>query len=343
MTAVANYRNARIASYTPCLPMLVLCLSAQAPPPINRPSIQPEQKTDGTVQDQGNAEQEARRSLPAPSETPSLPPTNHASHEGEQGSEEGTEFWPSFLGYRVKITDSLLVVFTAVLAIVTMGLWVSTHRLWKAGERQIELVKTSAESSLKSVNAAIEANEFNMRAFNITQRPWVSIAAEEVASPLIFEERQSVINLNLTLKNTGAAPALRVAIWPKIYFMGYGGMHPIAVRREFMEPLRRMPAHMASEGHALFSGEEFKTEMAFNINQAQVRKVISDEKSATLIIIAVVHYQSGVGEDEHCTGTIYYLHRRVADGWVIDFDPRNGSIDAADLKISRHPMGTIAD
>jgi len=209
--------------------------------------------------------------------------------------------------------------------------------------RQADLMDGQLKATERAANAAASANEFSLNVFKATQRPWVSIVSEEVASPLLLENNKSVVKLGLTLKNTGSIPAFRVSVWPKIYFVGYGGIHPIAVRREFMEPLRRMPAHPASAGHVLFSGDELRTETDFHINQAQIKKMISDQKSSTLIAIAVIHYQSGIGENEHCTATIFYLHRRTENGWTVDFDPHRGSIDVANLKISRHPMGTIAD
>lgn len=131
---------------------LVLCLSAQAPPPVDRPRVQSEQKADSAVQDQGSAGQEAHRRLPAPLKPPSLAPADHAAHKGEQGNEEGTEFWPPFLGYRVKITDSLLVLFTAVLAIVTTGLWVSTRWLWLDSREQTRIQADTREIALAALD-----------------------------------------------------------------------------------------------------------------------------------------------------------------------------------------------
>jgi len=53
--------------------------------------------------------------------------TNHEN-------EDGTEFWPSFHGYRIKVTDSLLAIFTFLLAIFTLLLWCSTRALAKGAD-----------------------------------------------------------------------------------------------------------------------------------------------------------------------------------------------------------------
>lgn len=59
----------------------------------------------------------------------------------DQSEQEGTEFWPSLRGYHIKITDSLLVFFTLVLAIFTGLLYRSTEKLWTATEKSIDLAR----------------------------------------------------------------------------------------------------------------------------------------------------------------------------------------------------------
>ncbi len=52
----------------------------------------------------------------------------------QQGEAEGNEFWPAFLGYRLKITDTLLAAFTALLWWATRGLVKGAD---KTAERQL--------------------------------------------------------------------------------------------------------------------------------------------------------------------------------------------------------------
>jgi hypothetical protein len=58
--------------------------------------------------------------------------------KAEHGEEEGTEFWPAFLGYRLKITDTLVAAFTALLFFATVALWVSTRNLVRGAEKTAE-------------------------------------------------------------------------------------------------------------------------------------------------------------------------------------------------------------
>lgn len=55
-----------------------------------------------------------------------------------EATEEGTEFWPVIHGYRLKITDTLVAGFTALLFIATMALWWATQRLVRGADRTAE-------------------------------------------------------------------------------------------------------------------------------------------------------------------------------------------------------------
>jgi hypothetical protein len=93
-------------------------------------------------------------------------------HKNHQGEEEGTEFWPPFLGYRLKVTDTLLAVFTGLLFVATWLLWRSTDALVRDANRsadrqardtqeQLVIAKQSAETSrealVKSQRAFVRA------------------------------------------------------------------------------------------------------------------------------------------------------------------------------------------
>ena len=67
------------------------------------------------------------------------PLTDTASYTGQETAhEEGTEFWPPFFGYRLKVTDTLVVAFTAGLFLSTLALWQATRRLVVGAENTSE-------------------------------------------------------------------------------------------------------------------------------------------------------------------------------------------------------------
>jgi hypothetical protein len=70
------------------------------------------------------------RSQELPSQAPQMKTEKQSELNGE-----GTEFWPPlFGGYRLKVTDTLLVTVTFLLFAATLALWWSTRRLVKSGE-----------------------------------------------------------------------------------------------------------------------------------------------------------------------------------------------------------------
>jgi hypothetical protein len=68
----------------------------------------------------------------------------------------GTEFWPPLFGYRLKVTDTLIAVFTAALFIATWLLWLATKTLvrgaeWTA-ERQLRAYVYFKETKVDYIN-----------------------------------------------------------------------------------------------------------------------------------------------------------------------------------------------
>jgi hypothetical protein len=52
--------------------------------------------------------------------------------------------------------------FTGVLAVSTIGLWLATRKLWRAGERQIAVAKDSADAAKRSTDAFMSAEKAHL-------------------------------------------------------------------------------------------------------------------------------------------------------------------------------------
>src|ERR1044072_2309336 len=68
------------------------------------------------VQSAGNNQSNAGDRA-APTEATTMADHNNPGYQAQPEREQGTEFWPPVFGVRLKITDTLLVLFTAVLAV----------------------------------------------------------------------------------------------------------------------------------------------------------------------------------------------------------------------------------
>jgi hypothetical protein len=87
------------------------------------PATRTEQQTDSRPptppSDQEGAPNQSASALPTIGGPSSSRKDYTKAHEAE---EQGTEFWPAFLGYRLKVTDTLVAVFTALLFFATRDL-----------------------------------------------------------------------------------------------------------------------------------------------------------------------------------------------------------------------------
>ena len=119
--------------------------------------VQTYQKSKGAVDAETKTQADQGEATPLPPLV--LPPEaarqqGDAGKHGENSEQEGTEFWPTFLGYKFKITDSLIALSTLALTVFTGLLWRSTEKLWSAGEKQIALVKRSTDLTQLALEAA---------------------------------------------------------------------------------------------------------------------------------------------------------------------------------------------
>jgi hypothetical protein len=110
-------------------------------------------------------------------------PNNLASIDRQNTSQEGTEYFPVFFGLRLKLTDTLLALFT-------LGLWISTSQLWKAGERQAAFTQDQLKLAQEE--------------FNYIHRPRLTIRREQVR----FNQKDN--GINLVLVNLGHLAASNI-------------------------------------------------------------------------------------------------------------------------------------
>jgi hypothetical protein len=118
-----------------------------------------------------------------------------------QKSDECKTFWE-------RTTSDPIALFTLVLAVSTVGLWVATIFLYRAGEKQIAIAGQSADAAREAAEAAkIFAGEIIAE-----RRPFVGVPKDgiKIIEPLTFDEKQATITFGLILKNVGKSVAMNV-------------------------------------------------------------------------------------------------------------------------------------
>ena len=106
---------------------LLFCIHAWSDAPPKAPRVHTDQEADTSAEIKTSADKQPEN----PNNSITIIQTSHPGHqskvssgEGDESSQQGTEFW-SVLGFRFKITDGLLALFTGFLVLV--GAWQGRH------------------------------------------------------------------------------------------------------------------------------------------------------------------------------------------------------------------------
>jgi hypothetical protein len=102
------------------------------------PQIKSQEQSESRLEAEQSNDQKADRrqeSMPGAKEIGSESGQRKGYGDSGESGEQGTEFWPPFYGYRLKVTDTLLVAVTFLLFWATLALWLSTRRLVKDAKR----------------------------------------------------------------------------------------------------------------------------------------------------------------------------------------------------------------
>src|SRR6266566_4417332 len=74
-----------------------------------------------------------------------------------------------------KTTSDPVAFFTFVLAVSTIGLWVATVFLYRAGEKQIGVARDAADSAKQSAEAAIAVESARLLCFPLSHNYWDAV------------------------------------------------------------------------------------------------------------------------------------------------------------------------
>jgi hypothetical protein len=152
---------------------------------------------------------------------------------------------------------SIIGAFTVVLAISTIGLWMATNRLWRAGEKQFAFLTASSveqsQATERSIAAAETANELNQKNSATSRRPWVSIGNPEFVGPLIFRPIGASSTLTVKVRNVGQSPATNFGLLVRAMVLPAGGVLFSEFHEKFIDQTRRHGSIYS--GQVVFPGE----------------------------------------------------------------------------------------
>lgn len=269
-----------------------------------RPQVETQQEAKGSVENQDSSK----------NQTPfwTLTQNEYPSTESEHGGDEGTEYWPTFLGLKLKITDSLLALFTCVLALLTghlagstKKLWVSTETLAYAAVEQCKDMKDSIAAAQTSANAAKRSAD----------------AAIAVQLPKVFLSNVSLFGVGIPTNDLKVAK-VRASV------INYGNT-PAFITREAFELIIAPSLPITPVYDRAFDaidGTVIQPNKSHPLTEAVSRQVLSDQDiadiqfgSLQMWVYGFVMYTDFLGEP-HGTGFCRVFH--IFDGKLKGQPPR---------------------
>lgn len=175
-------------------------------PPKQAPEVKSEQKPDSGLKPEQPAEHHEQGTPNTPAAVPEVLADSRdrkCRSDCPDAEQEGTEFWPPFHSYRLKVTDTLVAAFTALLFVATIALWWSTRRL----------VRGADETARKQLRAYVGIE-------------CCQVITKDLGNTFVVEVR---------IKNAGETPARDVH-----HFITAEILTPFGERLEFNPPGRNM-------------------------------------------------------------------------------------------------------
>jgi hypothetical protein len=161
--------------------------------------------------------------LLGPSHAPYYCETNETAEANAKGHQtQPKSFWIKTTCDPVALFTFGIFLFTAVLAISTIGLWRSTHNLWTAGGDQIKIAKQSANAAEVSASTAASALAIQKEQLR---------ASVHVTDAMVVRRRGDLIQAIISIKNSGQTPAKSISCFYDHLFLfsadeaevGFGG------------------------------------------------------------------------------------------------------------------------
>lgn len=197
----SDQRQTILAAIAICCLAAVAFLAAysgQSSPAQYANGVNAKQNANNTPEPETNTRRDSQTPLDRSAAKSNVLPSrgnNEGGNDSADSKEQGTEFWPSFMGYRLKITDTLIALFTALLFFATIALWLSTRGL----------VRGADDTSKKQLRAYIGVQDIVLKCAGFSDQNYRPIdrSIGHIHKDFIL----------LTIKNFGLTPAYDTRIW----------------------------------------------------------------------------------------------------------------------------------
>jgi hypothetical protein len=319
---------------------------SQEPPP-QAPQIQTERQPNSATksQPQTNEQTQAPDNIsPGDQQRSASNTERHGDSDPQKRADEAREYWPFLIfGARLKVTDSLLALFTFVLVLVGIGQALFLYRTDQGTHKAADAAKESADAAKIAASVA-------EKTLIASQRAWIRI--DEIGlggGGLAFDKNGASVSISFKITNVGNSPAINVSPHARLVVLKSGGPFALQEQQRLCCELRRNPFGL---GFTLFPAESFPSNMGLgawslgvNVSGEEVEKGIptsADGKHVVLSVFGCIDYTFPADPTtHHQTGFIREL--RMRGPFMISPTERIIPIDRLLLIDSGIGLGQYAD
>lgn len=119
----------------------------------------------------------------------------------------------------------------------------------------------------RAANAARESADTATRQLELTERPWVD-ANITINGPFSYNVNGALLNVLITIHNSGNSPAFNATIEPRL-MMTFGGQDPWKVRNEVCQDTARQVTKFGL-GTSLFPNRDFQSPQSVQLGKADI-------------------------------------------------------------------------
>jgi hypothetical protein len=180
-------------------------------------------------------------------------------------------FWKWTTHDPVAFYTSLLAVFTFVLAVSTIGLWIVTYLTLRHARqdaaRQARDMRDSIKVGQDSSKAAAKSADAAERGVIAADRAWIEVVIK-LTDGLTFDKAEIYVSAEATFKNVGRSPATDVGVWLRLCADAAVASHFVADDARIGQR-GYIRAVTGSYGQVLFPGRDASTNSRISIKLSE--------------------------------------------------------------------------
>lgn len=199
------------------------------------------------------------------------------------------------------IFTAVLALFTIVLSLSTAGLWIVT---WRSEVRQ-------SRHSLKAITLARRSADVAEKALIAANRPWIKVDIQ-VGGPIFYNVNGVNFTLKYILQNIGHSPATNVWVSPRAVYPILSEIEPrhLSPRDEMQKVISHLKTRPPSPlGFALFPNDIIIQDITVSISQDEIKRTTQLIEAIYPVIVGAVDYRIDFDEKSHQTGFTVEIRR----------------------------------